>query len=47
MTQEGKELLLRDLCARLPYGVYVEHITTKVRGKLKFNLSNYETKRKL
>ncbi len=23
MKQENKELLLRDLCARLPYGVYV------------------------
>ena len=24
MTQENKELLLRDLCARLPYGVKIE-----------------------
>ena len=24
MTQENKELLLKDLCARLPYGVYVQ-----------------------
>lgn len=24
MTQEDKELLLRDLCARLPYGVKIE-----------------------
>ncbi len=24
MTQEDKELLLKDLCARLPYGVAVE-----------------------
>ena len=24
MTQENKELLLRDLCARLPYGVKVQ-----------------------
>lgn len=23
MTQQDKDLLLRDLCARLPYGVYV------------------------
>lgn len=23
MTQEDKELLLKDLCARLPYGVMV------------------------
>ena len=25
MTQEDKELLLRDLCARLPYGVKVQY----------------------
>ena len=25
MTQEDKELLLKDLCARLPYGVKVEN----------------------
>lgn len=24
MTQEDKELLLKDICARLPYGVHVE-----------------------
>lgn len=24
MTQEEKELLIRDLCARLPYGVFVK-----------------------
>ena len=23
MTQQDKDLLLRDLCARLPYGVYI------------------------
>ena len=28
MSQEDKELLLKDLCARLPYGVYV-HIRHK------------------
>jgi len=26
MTQEDKQLLLKDLCARLPYGVKVEHL---------------------
>ena len=26
MTQEEKELLFKDLCARLPYGVKVEHL---------------------
>ena len=25
MTQEDKELLLKDLCARLPYGVMIQH----------------------
>ena len=30
MTQEDKELLLKDLCARLPYGVIVE--TPKEKG---------------
>lgn len=24
MTQEDKELLIKDLCARLPYGVWIE-----------------------
>ena len=32
MTQEDKELLIRDLCARLPYGV-----------KVQFHLPNYNT----
>lgn len=26
MTQEDKDLLFRDLCARLPYGVKVNHL---------------------
>ena len=26
MTQEGKQLLLKDLCARLPYGVKIEYL---------------------
>ena len=25
MTQEQKDLLLKDLCARLPYGVIIQH----------------------
>ena len=29
MTQEDKELLLKDLCARLPYGVEVEYNSIK------------------
>lgn len=27
MTKEEKDLLLRDLCARLPYGVKVQYLT--------------------
>ena len=32
MTQEDKELLLRDLCARLPYGVKVQIIKNNQLG---------------
>lgn len=28
MTQEQKDLLLKDLCTRLPYGVKLYHIST-------------------
>ena len=28
MTQEDKELLIADLCGRLPYGVKVDHFGT-------------------
>ena len=28
MTQEDKDLLLRDLCARLPYGVYGNYLNS-------------------
>lgn len=34
MKQEDKKLLIKDISARLPYGVYVEHITTEIRGKV-------------
>ncbi len=33
MTQSDKELLLKDICSRLPYGVCVEH-TSGFRGTL-------------
>ena len=33
MTQEDKELLLKDLCARLPYGVKVEITHWRNRDK--------------
>lgn len=34
MTTEDKLLLVQDLCARLPYGVQVQHTTTKINGPL-------------
>jgi hypothetical protein len=34
MTQEQKEILLKDLCARLPYGVMLKHISTEKPFKL-------------
>jgi hypothetical protein len=33
MTQEEKDLLIKDLCARLPYGVVIEHCSG-IRGTL-------------
>lgn len=42
MTQENKQLLLQDLCARLPYGVIVE--TSKGRGYVcDINLTIFDT----
>ena len=35
---ENKELLLRDLCARLPYGVKIYHKSTDING----NISIYD-----
>lgn len=34
MKIEDKALLIKDLSSRLPYGVYVEHIRTGMRGRL-------------
>lgn len=34
MKQEDKELLLKDLCGRLPYGVICKDDYVKVEGKL-------------
>lgn len=42
MKQEDKELLLKELCARLPYGVYVEHTTSGFNGVL-HDISVYQT----
>lgn len=43
MTQEDKDLLLKDLCARLPYGVKVnaDYINFNRDGKL-FSINNNE-----
>ena len=37
MTQKDRELLLKDLCARLPYGINCEY-QGKVHGIVGFNL---------
>ena len=34
MTQEEKLLLIKDVCARLPYGVQVQHTNTQISGVL-------------
>jgi hypothetical protein len=34
MTQEDKEILLKDLCARLPYGVKAEKYTIRMDGEV-------------
>ena len=40
MTKEYKELLLKDLCGRLPYGVKA---STKVGGNIKISSVEYDT----
>jgi hypothetical protein len=35
MTQEEKQLLLKDLCARLPYGVKCDALLKQIDGSLK------------
>lgn len=40
MTQEQKNLLLKDLCARLPYGVKA---STKVGGNIKISFIGEDT----
>ena len=42
MTQEQKQLLLKDLCARLPYGVKILDIPANVVGDL-FLVSTTDT----
>lgn len=40
MTKEDKELLLKDLCARLPYGVKVQVAGYKITELLKIDIKN-------
>ena len=43
MTQEDKELLLKDLCARLPYGVKCKILETnkvKILGSIQYDDEN-------
>lgn len=34
MTEEQKQLLLKDLCGRLPYGVNILHVNDGIIGVL-------------
>lgn len=40
MTQEEKELLLKDLCARLPYEVIVKYKSREKEGNVKITSGN-------
>ena len=54
MTKENKELLLKDLCGRLPYDVaincknddsnYICYLTTDLINELKYNREYYDYK---
>jgi hypothetical protein len=37
MTQEEKELLLKDLCARLPYGITIYRITDNSTHRIQYS----------
>jgi hypothetical protein len=37
MTQEDKELLLKDLCARLPYGITIYRITDNSIHRIQYS----------
>jgi len=43
MTQEEKQLLIKDLCARLPYGVKVKYYNDKCDGTLNAVNFKFET----
>ena len=48
MTQEEKELLLKDLCARLPYGVICKDTNINVTGTLsQIGLANDATNKNI
>lgn len=40
MTPEDKQLLLKDLCARLPYGVKVRYKSVEGEGDIKLGYGN-------
>ncbi len=40
MAQENKELLLKDLCARLPYKVIVKYKSREKEGEVKITCGN-------
>lgn len=40
MTQEEKELLIKDLCSRLPYGVIVKYWSQEGDGDVKLGCGN-------
>lgn len=40
MTQEDKDLLLKDLCGRLPYGVIVAYKSQEKEGRVKLGYGN-------
>ena len=40
MAQEDKELLLKDLCARLPYGVIAKYKSREKEGEVKITYGN-------
>lgn len=40
MTKKDKELLLKDLCARLPYGVIVKYKSQESEGQIKLGYGN-------
>lgn len=41
MTQKQKELLLKDLCARLPYGVKVQTVDGDIEFLIGLDMPNY------